>query len=171
VTGARTADGERVAGDLVVDATGRRSPLARWLQDCGAPPPAEEMEDSGFVYYCRLSRNDWANFRAWARHPDADEVIAELEASGSLTPGLSWYRANLPPEALLAEPAAIPPVQAPTLGIWSSKDIALTEAQMTGSADHVSGPWRYERIDGIGHWMQLEAPLEVNRLLPGFLRS
>jgi pimeloyl-ACP methyl ester carboxylesterase len=118
-----------------------------------------------------LSRNDWANFRAWARHPDADEVIAELEASGSLTPGLSWYRANLPPEALLAEPAAIPPVQAPTLGIWSSKDIALTEAQMTGSADHVSGPWRYERIDGIGHWMQLEAPLEVNRLLLGFLRS
>ena len=118
-----------------------------------------------------LSRNDWANFRAWARHPDADAVIAELEASGSLTPGLSWYRANLPPEALLAEPAAIPPVQAPTLGIWSSKDIALTEAQMTGSADHVSGPWRYERIDGIGHWMQLEAPLEVNRLLLGFLRS
>ncbi len=53
VTAARTADGERVAGDLVVDATGRRSPLARWLRDCGAPPPADEVEDSGFVYYGR----------------------------------------------------------------------------------------------------------------------
>jgi 2-polyprenyl-6-methoxyphenol hydroxylase-like FAD-dependent oxidoreductase len=53
VTGACTADGERVAGDLVVDATGRRSPLARWLRDCGAPPPADEIEDSGFVYYGR----------------------------------------------------------------------------------------------------------------------
>jgi 2-polyprenyl-6-methoxyphenol hydroxylase-like FAD-dependent oxidoreductase len=53
VTGARTADGERVTGDLVVDATGRRSQLARWLRDCGAPPPAEELEDCGFVYYGR----------------------------------------------------------------------------------------------------------------------
>jgi pimeloyl-ACP methyl ester carboxylesterase len=42
---------------------------------------------------------------------------------------------------------------------------------MTGSADHVSGPRHCERIDGIGHWMQLEAPLEVNRLLLGFLHS
>jgi pimeloyl-ACP methyl ester carboxylesterase len=42
---------------------------------------------------------------------------------------------------------------------------------MTGSAGHVSGPRRYERIDGTGHRMQLDAPLEVNRLLPGFLRS
>jgi 2-polyprenyl-6-methoxyphenol hydroxylase-like FAD-dependent oxidoreductase len=53
VTGAGTADGERVTGDLVVDASGRRSSLARWLRGCGAAPPAEEMEDSGFVYYGR----------------------------------------------------------------------------------------------------------------------
>jgi len=37
-----------------------------------------------------LSANGWANFRAWSRHPDADAVIAELEA-GSLTPGLNYY--------------------------------------------------------------------------------
>jgi pimeloyl-ACP methyl ester carboxylesterase len=30
---------------------------------------------------------------------------------------------------------------------------------------------RCEPIDGIGHRMQLEAPLAVNRLLLGFLRS
>jgi 2-polyprenyl-6-methoxyphenol hydroxylase-like FAD-dependent oxidoreductase len=53
VSGVRTASGERVAGDLVVDATGRRSRLGGWLRDCGAAPPAEEMEDSGFVYYAR----------------------------------------------------------------------------------------------------------------------
>jgi pimeloyl-ACP methyl ester carboxylesterase len=39
-----------------------------------------------------LSENDWANFRSWARHPDADQVIADLEATGSLLPGLNWYR-------------------------------------------------------------------------------
>jgi pimeloyl-ACP methyl ester carboxylesterase len=40
---------------------------------------------------------------------------------------------------------------------------------MTGSAAFVTGPFRYERIDGVGHWMQLEAPEEVNRLLLDFL--
>jgi pimeloyl-ACP methyl ester carboxylesterase len=115
-----------------------------------------------------LSDNDWANFRAWAGHPDADTVIAEL-AAGSLTPGLSWYRAIVPPESLLAPRLELPPVPAPTMGVWSSGDIALTEAQMTGSAERVSGPWRYEVLPDVGHWMQLEAPEAVNRLLTDFL--
>ena len=66
-------------------------------------------------------------------------------------------------------PLELPPVQAPTMGVWSTGDIALTEAQMTDSAEHVAGPWRYERLDGPGHWMQLEAPDEVNALLLDFL--
>ena len=115
-----------------------------------------------------LSANDWANFRAWAGHPDTDEVIAELEA-GSLTPGLNYYRANVPPETWLHPGREMPPVQAPTMGVWSSRDFALTERQMMDSGKNVSGPWRYERVDGVGHWMQLQAPDEVNRLLLDFL--
>ncbi len=116
-----------------------------------------------------LSDDKWANFRAWGHHPDVDEVIADLEATGSLTPGLNWYRANIPPESYVDPPLALPSVQAPTMGVWSSGDFALTEGQMTRSAEHVSGPWRYERLEGPGHWMQLEAPDEVNRLLSDFL--
>jgi pimeloyl-ACP methyl ester carboxylesterase len=55
------------------------------------------------------------------------------------------------------------------MGVWSSGDFALTEGQMMRSASSVAGPWRYERIDGPGHWMQLEAPDAVNRLLIDFL--
>src|SRR5215469_3151696 len=51
-----------------------------------------------------LSDNGWANFRGWAHHPDADQVIAELEANGSLTPGLNYYRANIPPQAWAGPP-------------------------------------------------------------------
>jgi pimeloyl-ACP methyl ester carboxylesterase len=116
-----------------------------------------------------LSDDGWANFRAWARHPDADQVIAELEANGSLTPALNWYRANLPPESWVDPPLQFPPVEAPVMGIWSTGDGALTEVQMTDSARSVAGPWRYERLDGPGHWMQLEAPAEVNTLLLDFL--
>jgi pimeloyl-ACP methyl ester carboxylesterase len=116
-----------------------------------------------------LSMDDWANFRGWGNHPDTDAVIAELEANGSVTPGLNYYRANVPPEAFVQRGLAFPPVQAPTMGVWSSGDFALTEDQMTRSAQNVAGPWRYERIDRAGHWMQLDAPAEVNRLLIDFL--
>jgi pimeloyl-ACP methyl ester carboxylesterase len=116
-----------------------------------------------------LTQDGWANFRAWSGHPDADAVVADLERDGSLTSGLNYYRANVPPAVLVAPPIELPPVVVPTMGVWSSGDFALTEEQMTGSKDFVTGPWRYERLHGPGHWLQLEAPEEVNRLLLDFL--
>lgn len=116
-----------------------------------------------------LSADGWANFREWGGHPDAETVIADLERNASLTPGLNYYRANVPPESWVGPPMELPPVAAPTMGVWSSGDFALTEAQMTDSAKYVTGSWRYERVEGPGHWMQLEAPDEVNRLLLDFL--
>jgi pimeloyl-ACP methyl ester carboxylesterase len=32
-----------------------------------------------------------------------------------------------------------------------------------------SSRWRYERLDGVGHWMQLETPERINELLLDFL--
>jgi pimeloyl-ACP methyl ester carboxylesterase len=118
-----------------------------------------------------LTEDNWVNFRSWGGHPDADAVIAELEASGSLTPGLNWYRANVPPESWVGPRLQLPPVSAPTMGLWSTGDFALTETQMTDSAKSVAGPWRYERLDGPGHWLQLEAPGRVTELLLDFLPS
>jgi pimeloyl-ACP methyl ester carboxylesterase len=118
-----------------------------------------------------LSAHDWANFRAWIRHPDADATIAELQTNLSLTPGLNYYRANIRPEILLRSGLELPPIQAPTMGVWSSGDPVLTEGQMLRSAANVAGPWRYERLDGPGHWVQLEAPDEVSRLLIDFLSA
>ncbi|HUD70051.1 MAG TPA: alpha/beta hydrolase [Acidimicrobiales bacterium] len=115
-----------------------------------------------------LSDDDWANFKDWAHHPDP-EVTTRLEADGSLTPALNYYRANLSPETWIAPPAALGTVAASTMGVWSTGDMALTEVQMTDSRAHVTGPWRYERIEGAGHWLQLEAPRRVNELLVDFL--
>lgn len=118
-----------------------------------------------------LSADDFRNLRDWSRHPDADAVTARLKEDGALTAGLAWYRANLPPETILTGPPELPPVAAPTMGIWSDGDFALTEANITGSAAHVTGPWRYERIEGAGHWIPLEAPDRLNELLLDFLRT
>lgn len=116
-----------------------------------------------------LSENDWARFRAWGHHPDEDATIAALERTGSLTPGLNWYRANMKPESFVGEPFEFPKVPVPTLAIWSSEDHALTEGQMTRSAELVSGPWTYQRLESAGHWMQLDKSAEVNALLLEFL--
>ncbi len=107
--------------------------------------------------------------QAWCDHPDFDAVWADLRRDGSLTPALNWYRANVPPESYIAPTMEFPPVAAPTMGIWGSADFALTEAQMNSSASQVTGGFRYERLEGVGHWMQLEAPERVNELLVDFL--
>jgi 2-polyprenyl-6-methoxyphenol hydroxylase-like FAD-dependent oxidoreductase len=57
VTGVRTAAGEELAADLVVDAMGRRSKLPALLADVGADPVHEEAEDLGFIYYTRFFRS------------------------------------------------------------------------------------------------------------------
>ena len=58
VVGVRTEAGDDIDADLVVDATGRRSPMPAWLKAIGAREPVQELEDSGFVYYGRHFRSD-----------------------------------------------------------------------------------------------------------------
>jgi 2-polyprenyl-6-methoxyphenol hydroxylase-like FAD-dependent oxidoreductase len=57
VSGVRTGDGQEFPADLVVDATGRRSTLPRLLEAIGGRPPAEDLDDCGFVYYGRTFRS------------------------------------------------------------------------------------------------------------------
>jgi pimeloyl-ACP methyl ester carboxylesterase len=117
-----------------------------------------------------LRKDDWRLFREWLRDDgDAERYIEELSQPGALTAGLNWYRANVHPRRELEPRPPLPPVEADTLGIWSSGDHYLTEDRMVASGEYVAGRWRYERIDGASHWMQLDAPARVNDLLVEFL--
>jgi pimeloyl-ACP methyl ester carboxylesterase len=42
---------------------------------------------------------------------------------------------------------------------------------MRDSGAYVTGPWRYERVEDCGHWLQLEAPDRTCGLLLEFLRA
>jgi pimeloyl-ACP methyl ester carboxylesterase len=106
-----------------------------------------------------------------ASHGDRDAVLAELKRPGALSASFGWYRANAHPRTIVSPPPQLPPVSCPVLGVWSSGDTALTEAQMTGSAAYIDGPWRYERIEAAGHWLQLDQPEALNALLLDFLGS
>jgi pimeloyl-ACP methyl ester carboxylesterase len=116
-----------------------------------------------------LSENDFRNLREWCRHPDVEPVLRRLSDPAALTASLGPYRAILPPESRVSPPPALPPVTAPTMGVWSAGDVALVEAGMVNSSRYVSGPWRYERIDDAGHWIPLDAPDRLTKLLLDFL--
>ena len=113
-----------------------------------------------------LMRDDWRLLREWTRGDgDLERYLADLARPGALTAALNWYRASARPEHELRERRPFPAVAAPALGLWSDGDHYLGEEGMTGSAAFVDGDWRYERIGGASHWMQLDAPDRVNELL------
>jgi pimeloyl-ACP methyl ester carboxylesterase len=121
-----------------------------------------------------LRRDDWKLLRDWLRHhSELERWIPALERPGALRSALNWYRANAHPAGALGDAGAppFPAIAARTLGVWSSLDAYLTETQMVGSAPFVTGPWRYQRVEGASHWMQLDRPAAINRLLIDFLRE
>jgi pimeloyl-ACP methyl ester carboxylesterase len=119
-----------------------------------------------------LTRDDWKLFREFSRGDgDQDRWRADLSRPGALTAALNWYRANSAPARELEWNRPFPAVAAPTLGLWSSGDSYLLEEGMLRSAEHVTGPWRYERVEDASHWLQLDAPERVNELLQEFLRE
>jgi pimeloyl-ACP methyl ester carboxylesterase len=141
-------------------------------------PPLEQREKFWYQLFFQfegvaeklLTRDDWKLFREWTRDaPDRDRYLADLSRPGALVAGLNWYRANSSPNRELDERPPFPSVAAPTLGLWSSGDAYLLEEGMARSEEYVTGPWRYERIEGASHWLQLDAAERVNELLLEFL--
>ena len=115
-----------------------------------------------------VRQNDYELLRAWFAHPRAPQVIAELERDDQLRCHLNWYRANLPADAFLVEPPRLPAVLAPTLGVWSSGDRALSESQMVESGRYCANGFTYVRLEDFGHWFPLEAGEEVTKVLSDF---
>jgi pimeloyl-ACP methyl ester carboxylesterase len=112
-----------------------------------------------------LQHDDWALLRQLSRgNVDIDPYISDLSRPGALKASLNWYRANLAPR--MPEPSfTLPPVEAPTLGVWSTNDYYLDGERMKMSDRFVKGPWRYEQIDGASHWIPLDASDRLNQLL------
>jgi pimeloyl-ACP methyl ester carboxylesterase len=145
-------------------------------------PTLEELEKYWYVFLWQLEgtaerviqRSDWRLMREWLREgrpgrsPDLERSLADLARPGALTAGLNWYRAFAQPEVLLEDELPLPPVACPVLAVWGEHDI-LPEARVTESEENVTGPWRYERFEGVGHWIPTEAPERLNPLLVEFL--
>ncbi|HEX6255625.1 MAG TPA: alpha/beta hydrolase [Euzebyales bacterium] len=82
---------------------------------------------------------------------------------GMVDAALAWYRANTGGD--LAHLAGTGTVTVPTLYLWSTRDTALgpEAARLTGR--YVTGPYRFEALRGISHWIPETATDALNRLL------
>lgn len=125
------------------------------------------------VAEAQFQHNDYAFFHALSRDEgDVDAAIARFKRPGALTAALNWYRANSKPVMPPPDGTPLPPgprVRCNVVGVWSERDHYLTEEQMQASRDDVDGRWRYERVDGAGHWMMLERPRRITELMLDFL--
>ncbi len=76
LVGVRTDAGD-VRASLVVDASGRRSAVSRWIVDAGGRAPVDERADCGFVYYGRHYRG--------AMPAGVDSMLSHNESVSLLT--------------------------------------------------------------------------------------
>jgi epoxide hydrolase 4 len=99
---------------------------------------------------------------------DAEEIQTMVKAwqqPGAMRSMLHWYRA-----AFLHKPKNHTlPIQSPTLIIWGMRDFALGPALIENMAPWFEGSLQIERIEDSSHWVQNEAPHEVNNHLLSFV--
>ncbi|NGO07851.1 FAD-dependent oxidoreductase [Streptomyces sp. HC44] len=80
VSGVRTADGTEYVADLVVDASGRRSQVAKRVAELGVRPPTERAQPCGFFYLTQHYR-----LRGGAAFPSTDvPAVTELDYATAL---------------------------------------------------------------------------------------
>jgi pimeloyl-ACP methyl ester carboxylesterase len=96
-----------------------------------------------------------------------DAYVEQHREPGALTAALAWYRAMVPGSFV----GTLGSVQVPTLYVWSDADIALGRVAAERTGDHVTGPYRFEVLRGVTHWIPEQAPDELNRLLLEHLAS
>ncbi len=94
----------------------------------------------------------------------ADEYVRVFTDRDALTGGLNWYRAN-------DFRAPIGPITVPTMYVWSTDDVALGREAAEGTGAYVEGPYRFEVLEGVSHWIPEEAPDALNALLPSHLKG
>ena len=97
---------------------------------------------------------------------DADMYAAALCEPGALTAALNWYRA-MDPGAL----SDLERVRPPTMYVWSTGDKGIGRVAAEATREHVAGPYRFEVLEGVSHWIPETAPDALSDLLVRHLRS
>jgi pimeloyl-ACP methyl ester carboxylesterase len=94
------------------------------------------------------------------------EYVSVLGEPAALEAALGWYRA-----AGSLTQVEVGPVTVPTLYVWGDRDTTVGPSAARFTADFVTGPFRFEVLPGVGHFVTDEAPEAATRLLLSHLAA
>jgi epoxide hydrolase 4 len=144
---------------------------------------ARQLRKSWYMFFFQLpwlperllARDDFAFAKRSLREDspgsfsdaDLDRYVEAWSQPGALTGMINYYRAALrqSPRAALGR---MVPIKAPTLVIWGKRDRHLGAELAEPDARWVPNA-RIEWLPQATHWVQHDAPEQVNELLTGFL--
>lgn len=77
---------------------------------------------------------------------DVEAYVRVLSDEATLSAALNWYRRGF-------EWAAVEPVDVPALYVWGTEDVALGREGAELTEKYVRGPYRFEVLEGVDHWV------------------
>lgn len=78
----------------------------------------------------------------------AARFLEHMRQPGALRAALDWYR------ALAISPTDVAgPVAVPTLYVWGDRDAFVSRTAAYDTGRHVTGPYRFEVLEGATHWV------------------
>ncbi len=136
VAGVRLSGGGRLAADLVIDATGRRSVVRHWLGDLGVPVAADRTSPSGIACYTRFYRSLDGELPGRLDQGTAAGggfgsylALAYPGDNGTFAIGIGVLPEDHALKAVRSEPVFEAVVRAtPLLAPWIAPDVAVAES-------------------------------------------
>jgi pimeloyl-ACP methyl ester carboxylesterase len=98
-----------------------------------------------------LLADDASGLRAFYAGLDAgaiDEYVTVLSEPGALVAAFDWYRSMSG-----AASAATPPAPMSTEYVVGNDDPTIGRDAAAATAEHVTGPYAFHPLDGVGHWI------------------
>lgn len=148
-------------------------------QEGGGGTPRDQKQRSGYMRAFReaprgeiegqLLADGAAGLRqAYAGLPVAavDAHVEDMSAPGALVAAIDWYRAMSAKASV-----AVPPCPVPTLYVWSDGDPAIGRVAAEATERHVTGPYDFVVLEGVGHWIPEQAAATFTRLLSAHLAA
>lgn len=91
---------------------------------------------------------------------DTAAYVRALREPGALRAALAWFRSM---DAGVLDDVG--PVAVPTLYVWSTADEAFGRPAAEATARHVEGPYAFEVLEHVSHWIPEMAPVELSDLV------
>ena len=107
-------------------------------------------------------------------HPDRERVLEYMMVPGNAEWAWMFDTVNGVARFMIDYANGVyddlPKVTVPSLGILGTTDVAMWESQMSDSVEFIDAEWKMELVEA-GHWLQLEKPAEVNKVILDWLEA